>query len=262
MRTQRPSRLLGALVASFLLAFGVAGGAGAGDLEQKIAVFSAKDPDRTEAAQWAEQVSAARNLEYLGLSDPALFNIIERNLLDTYMMTDKQAVDYISWMAKSLGYSGQSRYQGTLERVAAEAPNKKVRMHADLALEALPKYAQWNPIITSRSAWRSDKSDAVNRYANMIRSGDLELQRMAAKRMNFERLFDDDWLLELLDKEVRAHAGEDNNDKLFVDSMSWMTKMLAASGFNDYRPTVEWVAEDAASKKLRSNATKYIASYY
>lgn len=261
MKTQRLVRLLAAFLASFTLAFGVAAGAGAGELEKKIAVFSANDPERTEASQWAEQISAARNLEYVGLSDPALFDLIEANLLATFMMTDKQAVDYISWMAKSLGYSGQSRYLPTLERVAAEAPNKKVRKHANLAIDAMPQYAQWNPIISSRSAWRSDKPDAVNRYANMIKSGDLQLQRMAAKRMSFEKLFDE-WLLGLLDAQVRAQAGQQSDDKVFVDSMAWMTKILAASGVSDYRPTVEWVAADASDKKLRAHASKYIASYY
>lgn len=261
MKTQHLSRLLPALVACLTLVFGFVAGAGAGELEKKIAIFSASDPERTEAAEWSEQISAARNLEYVGLSDPALFNIIEANLLDTYMMTDKQAVDYISWMAKSLGYSGQARYLATLQKVADEAPNKKVRKHANLAIDVLPQYAEWNPVISSRSAWRSDKPDAVNRYANMIKSGDLELQRMAAKRMSFEKLFDE-WLLGLLDEQVRAHAAEQSDDKLFVDSMAWMTKILAASGVSDYRPTVEWVAADASSKKLRAHASKYIASYY
>ncbi|NND66637.1 MAG: hypothetical protein HKN19_03525 [Halioglobus sp.] len=261
MKTQRFSHLPSALLASFLLVFGLAAGAVGGELEKKLAIFSAGEPGRADASQWAEQISAARSLEYVGLSDPALFNLIEANLLDTYMIADRQAVDYISWMAKSLGYSGQSRYLATLERVAAEAPNKKVRKHANLAIDALPKYAEWNPVISSRSAWNSEKSDAVNRYANMIKSGDLELQRMAAKRMSFEKLFDG-WLLALLDEQVRAHGGDNTDDKLFVDSIAWMTKILAASGVNDYRPTVEWVAADASSKKLRAHASKYIASYY
>ncbi len=259
MKTQAIARGFAALLVSFSLSFSAI--VSSGELEDKIAIFSASDPDRSQASQWKEQVSAARNLEYLGLSDPALFDVIESNLLETYMLEDKQAVDYISWMAKSLGYSGQSRYAATLERVVNEAPNKKVRKHAGLALEALPKYAEWNPIISSRDGWRSDKSDAVNRYANMIESSDLELQRMGAKRVSFEKLFDP-WLLSLLDEQVRAQAGEENDDKVFIDSLSWQTKMLAASGMNDYKPTVEWVAADGGNKKLRSNAKKYLKSYY
>ena len=101
----------------------------------------------------------------------------------------------------------------------------------------------------------------MNRYANMIESSDLELQRMGAKRVSFEKLFDP-WLLSLLDEQVRAQAGEENDDKVFIDSLSWQTKMLAASGMNDYKPTVEWVAADGGNKKLRSNAKKYLKSYY
>ena len=259
MTRLRTVHTITAFLASLALVFSAI--ASSGELEDKIAVFSASDPDRAQAPQWAEQVSAARDLGYLGLSDPALFDVIEGNLLDTYMLEDREAVDYISWMAKSLGFSGQSRYTATLERVADEAPNSKVRKHANLALEALPNYAKWNPIIVSRSDWRSDKSDAVNRYANMIRSGDLELQRMGAKRVSFEKLFDP-WLLSLLVEQVRAQAGEENNEDLFIDSVSWMTKMLAASGMNEYRPTVEWVAAEGGNKKLRANAKRYLKSYY
>lgn len=261
MTAHRRSHLLKAFVAAIVIGFGFSAGAGADALQDKLAVFRADESGRSAASQWAEQISAARSLEWLGLSDPALFNIIEKNLLDTYMRSDKRAVEYASWMAKALGYSGQARYTATLEEVAEEGDHRKVRKNASAALQDLPRYTAWNPVISSRSAWRNDKSDLVNRYANMVRSGDLELQRMAAKRMSFEKLFDD-WLLELLNKEVDARSREMRDDKLFIDSVAWMTKILAASGLNEYRPSVEDIAANAHSKKLRSYARKYIASYY
>jgi len=44
--------------------------------------------------------------------------------------SDKVHIDSIAWLCKALAESGSGKYASMLERVAEDAPNKKVRKQA------------------------------------------------------------------------------------------------------------------------------------
>ena len=61
-----------------------------------------------------KQHVAAEKLAYLGHSDPRIFDLIEKQLLDSYLsLSDEYEIDWASWLAKALGFSipkTRSRY--------------------------------------------------------------------------------------------------------------------------------------------------------
>lgn len=207
------------------------------------------------------QKQACKTFEWAGLSDTKIFDLVEKRLLENYTNISKERSDYIAWLAKGLAFSGQSKYQATLAKVAKEAGHKGVRRHATKSLLDLEKYQTWNPIISSTKKHNSSVSAELNRFANMLRSGDLGLQTMVTKRINYQKLFNNEFILSVLDAEVKHAYLSDGKSKAYVNAVANMTKMLAASGKSKYRSTVETVAQNAANARLRKYASKYLNQY-
>ena len=207
------------------------------------------------------QKQACKAFEWAGLSDSRIFDLVEKHLLENYTNVSKERSDYIAWLAKGLAYSGQAKYRATLEKVASEAGHKGVRRHAQKSLAVLEKYQAWNPTIASTKNYNKNVSPELNRFANMLRSRDLGLQTMATKRINYQKLYNNEFILNVLNAEVKHAYPMNEKSKLFVNTVAYMTKMLAASGKSKYRSTVEMVAQDAANAKLRKHANKYLLKY-
>ncbi len=208
-----------------------------------------------------QQTRAAKELAWAGLSDPRLFDPIEKSLLEQYLIVEeKYAIDDTAWLARAMAYSGQEKYRATLEKVASDSPQKKIRRHAENSLVQLDNYERWNPIITDTSNRDSSKSDEINRYANMLRSDDLELQRIGAKGVHSTQAYDT-YLLGILDAEIRAVYLEVSTDSLFIDTVAWMCKALSGSGVEAYKPTIVEVSENAGNSKVAKYASKYLKDY-
>lgn len=247
-------RFIGLLCLGFLAVQEVSAQSQAAEINNYKKVFA--------GSSVVDQQSVCRQLEWAGISDTSLFDLIEKKLLSNYTDPSKERRNYNGWLTKALGYSGQEKYRATLQKVAAEAGHKSVKKHANNALKDLENYKQWNPIISSRVNYNANVSGKHNRYANMIRSGDYQLQTLAAKRISWESLYNDSFLLAELDKAVKASYMKDDSSKAFTGALANMTKVLAASGQEKYRPTIVAVSEKAANARLRKNAAKYLKKYY
>ena len=148
-----------------------------------------------------KQHVAAEALAYLGHSDPRIFDLVEKQLLDNYRsLKDDYAIDWASWLAKALGFSGDEKYLPTLQTVASSAPDEKLRKYAGIAMSYTAKYMVFNPIImnleedNSQTAISSQTPRlplALVRYRNMLNSDVPELHKLAAKRIFFEGIIED-----------------------------------------------------------------------
>lgn len=208
-----------------------------------------------------EHIRAADDLAWLGLSDPRLFDIIEKNMKARYMDVDKYGANYAAWMAKGLGYSGNDKYRASLEEVAANAGHKNTRKHANTALELLAQHKRWNPIIAGNGQPISGLSIEHTGYVNMLKSGERELQRIAAKRIYQERIRNSQIMGVLFEetKKAVANPGDGRED---ADCVAHMLKALAATSDPAYKPLVEDAAANAGNKNLRKWAARYLKSYY
>ncbi|NIB44240.1 hypothetical protein HBA55_31865 [Pseudomaricurvus alkylphenolicus] len=223
------------------------------ELQEYIRVFQGND--------WFRQKQIAQTLEWSGLTQPELFDLIEAKLLDRYETEDdKHQADYLAWLCKALAFSGNDKYRLTIQRVAANAEHGKLRKHAKLSLAILDQYKQWNHDIIVESQWREDQSADVNRFTAMIQSDVLELKRLAAKRVHFKHLYEES-LMDLLEQQLLANYQTDSGHRLYVDSWAWVCKALAGSRNPKYKATIEKVAQQATHKKLRKYAKKYLQYY-
>jgi hypothetical protein len=208
------------------------------------------------------QLDALNILQWSGLSDPRIFDLVEQNLLSSYPSASSgDAVNLASWYAKTLGTSGLDKYRTTLRGVIDSPAHKKLKKNAQIGLDNLEKYAVWNPIISNPDTFKANESHEVNAYANMLRSDDWQLKTIAGKRITYERLIDP-YLLDLLDEVIMANYQEDYSDKARIMGMAWMIRALASAGHPEYRELLDEVAANAGAAKVRKYTTKYLQQYY
>lgn len=201
------------------------------------------------------------SLAWAGISDPRIFDLLEKDLLDNYQTADsKNLIDVLSWTAKGLAFSGNEKYRSTLSGVASGAKHKKLRKYAEQSLAELDSYKKWNPVINSNhdninAEYPSDKQ----RFKNMLQSGDYELIRIAAKRIHYEGNYDQDLL------DIAAKVLEENyknaSDALSVDTVAWLLKAIAGSAEPTYKPLIVSVRDTTGNKRIRKYANKYLKYY-
>ncbi len=87
----------------------------------------------------ARQREAARRIYKKRLKSPELFDAAEVELKKGYLvnLNDSGHIDAMAWMCTLLGASGQVRYRATLETVARETPNAKIRNRALRSMKKL-----------------------------------------------------------------------------------------------------------------------------
>lgn len=95
--------------------------------------------DMLRSKDSARQREAARRIYKKRLKFPELFDAAEVELKRGYLvnLNDSGHIDAMAWMCTLLGASGQVRYRATLETVARETPNTKIRKRALRSMKKL-----------------------------------------------------------------------------------------------------------------------------
>ncbi|GAB3092104.1 hypothetical protein G8770_04980 [Aestuariicella hydrocarbonica] len=204
------------------------------------------------------QIQIAQQLEWAGYNQPRLFDIIETKLLaDFSSATHKTDVDHLSWLSKALAFSGNEKYRKTLTLVADEAKSKKLRKYSQQAVELLPLQSRLTPQILNSSHWNEQWDLETNRIAAMFNSQDLELKRLAAKRVHYSHNYNPE-ILNRFQQALEQNYKLNPKNALFTDTWAWVCKALAGSRQQQYKATVTAVANNAADKKLKKYAQKYL----
>ena len=210
--------------------------------------------------QYKQQL-ALESLMLSGLNDPSLFDMVEAKLNASLpLATKKHPIEYSSWLAKGLGYSGNEKYRASLQAIVNGDYHRKLQKYAQEGLNNIDQFAIWNPILNDQSQYDAMQPQQLNVLANALASNDLELKRMAAKHIAAKRVYAE-FILEKLASQLTS-LDLLKQDKLSIDTYAWIAKALASSGNEKFKPVIAHLAETAPEKKLRKYAAKYIKSYY
>ena len=217
------------------------------DLARYVQIFEG-DP--------AQHSQAADTFSWMGLSDPRLFDLIEKRLIAEYagVINDRAEKNRVARYIRSLGFSGQRKYLPTIEGLQKHPVYQR---YAEDAAEELPMYEKWNPIIANRATFKPGLSDDDNRILNMLRADDLLLKKVGAKRVFFTQTRNPAVVEQLVES---LKASYTNADPDYSDAIAWLIKSLAAQNDVQYRPLFEQVAASAPNSKVRSHAAKALAS--
>jgi len=208
----------------------------------------------------AVQKRVAKKLKLSGISDANLFNLIENILLEqepSYGNGVNYNSEHLSWMLRALAFSGQGRYMPTLETIARKTGDDKIKKHAKKSIQLLPKYNKWNKIISNEENWNPDTDINTNRLFNMTSSNNIELLRLASKKIHSQHLHDA-ILLDTLEERILERYKNDNNNRISEDSIAWMCRALAGSSDEKYKATILLVSTSAKNNYIRSKASEYL----
>ncbi len=200
----------------------------------------------------AAHSDAADTFSWIGLSDTRLFDIIEQRLLQDAQAArnDRDERNRVARYIRALGFSGQAKYIPTIRKLQED---KLYQRFAVAALEDQVDYQKWNPVISDRASFNPAWSDDVNRVANMLRSNDMMLKRVGAKRVYFAHQREPA-LLEMLATNVQADLAM--TDSRYVDAVSWEVKALGNAKQEQYVPLLQKVRAEAKESKVRDYAKK------
>jgi len=223
------------------------------DIERYVDIFSKQNS--------TQQIQACKELEYAGLSDARIFDLVESKLLQVYQSAkDGDSVAYATWLTRALAYSGQGKYRNTLQAVTQHAGHRKLSKQASVSLKTLDDYTVWTPIIGNTATYNRDKSPEINRLGNMLRGQVAALQKLAATRILDSEQFDP-YLLQTLQQKISGMLGSKADDAT-EEALVWMLRALASSRSADYQPTLQEAASHAASSSVRKYAANYLKKYY
>lgn len=194
----------------------------------------------------------AGELEFSGITDTRLYDVIERRLLDEYQSKDAEPS---SWLAKTLAYSGQSKYKATLTKIVNTTKSRKLKRHTKLALVRLPQHTAWNIDIGEGTAGLVGDSLYRKRTINMINSNHTHLMMLGARRVWFHHPTDKMFVAAVKDKLLATYNSE-TLSKRDVDALAWLCNVLGKSEDPKYRQVLLDVAASSPNKRVGRYAKK------
>jgi len=102
----------------------------------------------------------------------------------------------------------------------------------------------------------NEKSARIKQLEILLSSKDSITQRDTARKLYRSAEFHHPDLLEIIKRELIKGYNQNLDDGNHVDSMAWLCKLLGASGNKEYKKTLEEVAENSQSRKIRRYAEK------
>lgn len=203
-----------------------------------------------------ERINAAKIITRSGLTDDRLYAKVAIMLKKGYAAgADHDHVDEMSWLCKALAASGNTKYRPLLEEVAANAPSDKLRRYAEQSEGLIEEYAKRSQVLNDTGGWDKSLSAEENRLLNMLGSDDLKLRRDAAK-MIVRRGKTDPKVFDAAADSLTGMAKDIRNESLYIDTMAWLCKALAASGDSKYIAALKEVQAASDNSKLNSYVSK------
>lgn len=211
------------------------------------------------SSDYKGQEQMLNRLQWSGLSDPALFDVIEKRLLEHYKVQglDSSIRKVMAYHVRALGYSGNDKYRATIAEVRQNAVDSTVKKHAKKALTDLSRWSQWHSLMTLEPIPTAGQSIEVATYLQMLDTENVYVQRLAARAIFHERITDS----QLLNKAVeiiRSQYMDGGIDGQAEDTIAWLCKAVGLNAPSQYRAFLSEVSEQSPSRKIAKYALKYL----
>ena len=193
------------------------------------------------------KIEAAKIITRSGFTDQKLFDVIEQELLEQYLVSESsEQIDYMAWLCKALASSGMERYKPTLEKVHQTSENKKIKKYAEQSLNLFDQYAERSKIISDDKYAIPGRDPEVARLMNMLSSDVMTVKRDAAKLITRNSYSDPDLFVVVNDELLKGYNQSDDNT---LDTMAWLCKALAYSGDANYKKTLQKIIDTSKQQK-------------
>lgn len=213
-----------------------------------------------------------QKLGWFGVSDTKLYDFIEKKLLEdnAYAVGNiknswgavANSVKNVAVLIRALGFSGNDKYLGLLNELN-ESSNVTpiIRKNIQKAIKDLPNYKHYNKTISSSDYINDKLTHEENNFVKMLRSDEIFLIDVAARRMFYVRHYHPD-LVEELAQAIKRNYKKDPDDRIFTSTMRWAVKALGYSRDMKYLSLLEEVEENASRSAVSGQATSAIEQFY
>lgn len=199
---------------------------------------------------------AAQIVSRREMTNPELIDIMAEVLLRKYATAYPNEIDTLAWMARAIGSTENGRYYTAINQVVESTDNRKLRRHADSALDDLddPEGIQYIAgMYKLPDGLYEIESDAERhaRIKKLLLAGDLASLKegaqaiVGAKVQNTELT---DIAAEVL---IRNHTTATDNQ---IDTLAWVARALGQSKSGRYVHVLMVVEENGVHRKLRNYA--------
>jgi len=238
-------------VLAVLLSLSVSGAVAASleeDVQKYVGIFSGDK---------SGHVSAAQSLQWVGISDKRVFDLVEQRLKADAdaVRNDRVEKDRAAWYLRALGWSGDRKYEPTISSFQGDRTYER---YAKSALAEMPRYEKWNPIISNRATFDPKLSDDANRAMNMLTSDDLQLKLLGTKRI-LNGSHREEQLLDRLAQDVKAGYTK-GGDAETTEAIASMLRALGSSRNPKYVELLEEAAK-SSDRKIRNGAAAGLRYY-
>jgi len=214
-----------------------------------------------------EKKEACESLQWEGISDTRVYDLVladlKKRIKPDEKYETKQENDQVAWLVRALACSGNDVYKEELAKISkAELLRSLVNKHIEKSQPMFEFYAKWNPIIFGDKIQFEQLSGSENRTINMLKSKELELVRLGAKKIFHEHI-DTPEVLDVAVETLRSELSDaqQSEDSLTVDTMSWLLKAIAISAEPKYEIVFEEVIKAYEQKKVHRKVASYAKKY-
>lgn len=203
------------------------------------------------------RIDTAKYITRSGLTEPVLFESIKTKLLTgyTHNQTNPKHMDEMAWYCKALASSGNLDYADTLREVARTTTSEKLQRHCLNSIDQISVYAKRNKTMQTGVVQDNNLSSEENKMIAMIRSGDPQMMRDAAK-VTTRNPFAGDAVTDAISEALLKAVPKISGNRTMIDALSWMCNALGASGNAKYKEVLNQVIETGTSTKLKKYAKK------
>lgn len=199
---------------------------------------------------------AAQTVSRQEMSNIELIDIMAEVLLRKYEGAYPNEIDTLAWMARAIGTTENGRYHAALSEVVNNSDNRKLRRHADSALDDLddPEGVQYvSGMYQLPEGLYAKESDAERdaRIKQLLLAGDLASLKEGVQAIvgaNIQNTELTDIAAEIL---ISNHSNANDNQ---IDTFAWTARALGQSTSGRYYHVLLEVEENGAHRKLRNYA--------
>jgi len=203
------------------------------------------------------RTDALKHITRSGLTDPELFNFIEKRLLGGYQIntSNYEHIDEMAWLCKALASSGKEEYRKTLQEVMDTTSDPKLKNYAKQSIGLIKEYARKNKMLAENKYAQDDMSPKTAKYMTMLKSGEISMIKDAAKELCREEI-DDQRVYDAASEVLLEMYKQKSLNAQSIDTLAWLCKALGASGIAKYKAVLDEIASETTNAKLMSYAIK------
>ncbi|MCC4796578.1 hypothetical protein BCT30_11875 [Enterovibrio norvegicus] len=219
-------------------------------LTQKYLAMISSEQRRTRMNAYSE-------IQDQWLNQQALFDTLNDLILSSYNDDlTKQQLDELEEQIETIANAGLKEYKPTLVKITETATSTELQNFTSKQLKVLNSQALTSDVIHQPLPEDMNLSWKKHQLYNMATSEEKDLQRLAAKKI-YRDYPKDKVLLDVLSEQLDQALIRGYNAELRNDFHAWICRILGTSGDTKYKPQLEYLAQNAAHRKVRNFAETY-----